>query len=107
MNTIEMTKRVIFFQCEIVKFLGKNSVRFSLNRRHPSLNRRHCYPVTSTTVTQQMHSSSTAVSQKYQSTTEAYNNMYIQRLKVIMYVYDASAPYRLNIANFLGTTDFI
>ena len=51
--------------------------------------------------TQQTYSSSTAVSQKYKSTTEAYNYMYIHRLKVIMYVYDVSASYRLDLAIFL------
>ena len=37
---------------------------------------------------------------KYKSTTEAYNNMYIHRVKVIMYVYDVSASFRLNLPIF-------
>ena len=39
---------------------------------------------------------------KYKNTTEAYNNMHIHRLKVIMYVYDISASYRLDLQIFLG-----
>ena len=67
-----------------------------------SLNRRHPYPVNGDNRTQQIYSSSTAVSQKYINTTEAYNNMHIHRLKVIMYVYDISASYRLDLQIFLG-----
>ena len=43
MNTNEMTKIGRFFQCLIVNFTVKKYVAFSLNRRHP-------YPVTATTV---------------------------------------------------------
>ena len=38
---------------------------------------------------------------KYKSTTEAYNYMYIHKFKVIMYVYDVSASYRLDLPIFL------
>ena len=39
---------------------------------------------------------------KYNNTTEAYNNMHIHILKVIMYAYDIYASYRLESQIFVG-----